>query len=106
MSLYIGASIHRKPAVKRCKTGQLRKTLPANNHQFHIISIDNLAIDPRHHSRNKVLTVVVEYAKFAIFMHKTDEAVKSAAQKLIDKGFLGYGLLSSIHSDNGRVFVN
>ena len=39
-------------------------------------------------------------------MHKKDEAVKSAAQKLIDKGVLGYGLLSSIHSDNGRVFVN
>lgn len=104
-------------AVKRCKSCQLRKTLPAKNHAmmghlqqpkhpFHIISIDHLAIDPRQHSRNKVLTVVDEYTKFAIFLHTKDETGKTTAQKLINEVFLRYGFPSSIHSDNGRAFVN
>lgn len=104
-------------AIQKCNRCTLRKTLPAKNktamghlmtarHPFDIISMDHVSIDHRATGKQKVLTVVDQFTKYAFFIHVTNETAHTTAKKLMSEVFTKYGFCNTIHSDNGPAFVN
>ena len=104
-------------AIRHCNRCTLRKTLPAKNraamghlqvakHPFDILSMDHVSIDHRSTGKQKVLTVVDQFTKYAFFIHVNNETATTTAKKLMSEVFTKYGYCNQLHSDNGSAFVN
>ena len=71
-----------------------------------LLCIDFIKVDPSKDAKEDVLVMTNTFSKFSVAVVMTNQHAKTVAKVLVDKWFHTYGILSRIHSEQGRSFDN
>ena len=77
-----------------------------SNNPMDLLCLDFTKIDPSRTGKENVLVMTDAFSKFSIAVTTPNQRALTVAKTLVDKWFHVYGILTRIHSDQGKSFDN